>query len=475
MPDTKYRIGWLTIALVLVVLSANVVQAQFFGFGSQQRPKHPAIALQTTSFPHCLNQGGILLGEIESIRFTGKAHKDNWHYAPHYEVSVKLKIERAILGKPFAEKSLTLPTLWVFEAPQFSPFREGDRVLFEYFEQLHPPEKFRPNSGPFLYKVEEDEITRLDRVAKILAMNSSEEAAQVISSGCFDPDPFFAKWCLLLTWDIEDKHNRSSSFLSAYGHLRRDLSPQLNYEICWELLQNPGTHSLVYSLASVFLRRSNLTPDQLEKLHVLHIQRFERLVSHPPSDPDLRYYALEATGDMLSSYNKSPVPQRLAWIAVFQRAMRETDWPELEIKIAYAACRFHDDGNEATWEAILPFLQQHASLQSDPNRIDQAFRHSLATLGEHELIRTKKLAPAILNHFENLFLLADEKTLSEAYSPLNEYVRTAKKVKLPAEDLKYLEDFLRHLHDQSPHPRGKNITRMILRKHFGQDGADKAL
>lgn len=465
MFTSAFRVHWLMVSLTLSFLGGQRADAQNgFGFFTYQ-PEQPRVSLYTTSFPYIVNDGGILLGTLQELRYTGRADKDNWHYPPHYEVQVTFKLERAILGEMPDENPLVLSSFWIQISPAEATFQPGDRIFLAHDGTLRP-EKYRPMSAPWFTLATDAEIARLSRIGDLLSQDASPELSQKIIDGCFDDDPYFARWCLLVSTSLERCLDKP--FLDAYKNLRAHIAPEKDVEVCWQLLQLPETHSVVFQFALRSLSFAKLSSDQERLFHETKRRRLRAIINNRSQDRDIKYYTLQDAQEILRSYSKCPIHTRLELLPLLREMLAFENRPDIQNLAAGMAGEFHEDGTEESWQKVFAFYHELVPLRSTDNHPTYNYVNGFTSAAEHELKRTRKISPQVLGEFERYLVQGDKELAGRACSQLNSYIFAAKREKVAWPTLM---EYLIQLRESTPHGNAKRGLKSILREHFPAESA----
>ncbi len=149
--------------------------------------------------------------------------------------------------------------------------------------------------------IEPDEIDRLARVRRLLDIDASDEQARQVLAGCFDPDPFYALWCLDVArdWQTDDPFDLRGE---QYADIQKHISEKQLEDIRRKLYHAETTHPFVWvDLDKLFKRRQgprspygDAAPSQSDDVrYAQHLKRISLLTAAKDNGAHAAYQSLE--------------------------------------------------------------------------------------------------------------------------------------------------------------------------------------
>lgn len=427
------------------------------------RPQPESVNLYDSEFAARVNDGSILLGTIQESQIAGKKI-NNWHHPDLHEINVQIKVERTVLGKAPKDSVVTIPSLWMnlnywkSMLGENRPPAAGDLVFCQYLPS-DISEEASLFDGADLGPARQEEVRRLDRVAKILRSVDAVQAAQSVLDGCLDPDPHFATWCLVVS-DKRDRYAREP-YTTAYGRIRSQISVSQNIEMCWNLLENPETHSLVYERADYRLASEKLSYAEQQRRHACHLQRIHDMLQIPPDSELARYYRVSELEYLLTSaYPKMPLKYRLEALEQLTEMVRSGSSVFRRVAVLKAAYLYEPD-NETSRKRVFGFYRSCLPLRYERNGFESAYRVGLVKVMNKETKATQIISTSGLSLFQDVITWGDEKCSYRSVSSLEDYAQFCRREEIAWPEL---PQFLVSLIADSPHSKVKDRLKEAARR-----------
>lgn len=252
--------------------------------------------------------------------------------------------------------------------------------------------------------------------------------------GCHDSDPYFALWCLHTI--NQGPGIRDYEFLRAYSAIQIGIQPNTDVAMCWSVMHDATTHSLVYEHADRRLSWETLSKKDQQRRHAYHMRRLERLIYNPPLDEDGKFFSIEEAKYLLSApYPKMPIEFRIEAVNLLAQMAAPQQSVEFRKLAVVFAAPLHSNGNEESRKAIFKFYSSLLPLIEDEHGFARSYREGLQKAMEKESEQSQQLCDEGLVLFQAMITGGDAELAFRSIQHLDKYISICRNKEIDWPDL----------------------------------------
>ncbi|PQO47700.1 hypothetical protein C5Y93_03325 [Blastopirellula marina] len=337
-------------------------------------------------------------------------------YAEIYHL--RLQVKRRLFGRDRLPETIDLPEFVTGDPDFFAdnfvrPPQPGDQVFANV--ERNPDGQWTCNYIGIPTKAER---RRIDRVKELFELANSWTAAERLLDGCGDDDPDFAVWCM------NALSRRGYLGLdpnpAAYGRFREKIDVARYRAKLLQVLDDPSATAEAYVHATYEIQGDDLSAAEAEQFHLAQCGRLQFCLDRPQ-----RLQALEARnlmGTLVEFFYAEQTLERRRDILQILTAYADSQAEDHRAFAFQWACELSQDQHDPLNDEIFLLYRDRPPLRGEIAWLSYHYWSGLARCMELETSRSKQIADAGLDLFEQKLPSADAADLDEMISPLVAYV-----------------------------------------------------